>query len=109
MPTFRSYYALSVLLALTLGSRFGAAATMPGVPKLGERDLTRSFPDTPVGQTSTLPCFGLCFQQSTSPNGSCDGSGTENLDKSVALPFFARNYRLGSATQCGGAPVTLPV
>jgi hypothetical protein len=109
MRTFRSFYSVSVLFALLLGARAEAAVTLPGVPKLVARDLTRSFPVTAVGQTSTLTCFGLCFRQATSPDGSCDGSGTENLDKNVALPFFARNFRRGSASGCGGSPVTLPV
>jgi len=109
MRSFRFFHAAGLLLALAFAARVGAAATVSGVPNLVTRDLSQPFPDTPVGQTSTLSCFGLCFKQATSPQGACDGSGTENLEKAVAPPFSVGNFRRGSSSQCGGTPVTLPV
>jgi hypothetical protein len=108
MRLFRSSLATSVLLTLLLAAGAEAAVTVPGVPGLAGKDLSESFPNTAVGQTSILQCLGLCFKQPSSPEGTCDASGTETLEKALAAPFFANNFRKGSASQCGGTPVTLP-
>ena len=71
-------------------------------------DASISFPNTPVGQTSTS-CHAVCYTKTTSPPGSCDGSGPEVIDHDVATPFLANNYRINSSSGgCGGTPVTLP-
>ncbi len=108
MRLVRYPVAVFVLLTLALAIRAEAAATLPNIPEIITKDLNRSFPNTAVGQTSTLQCLGLCFRLPTSPEGSCDGSGTITLDKALAAPFFASNFRKGPGSQCGGAPVTLP-
>lgn len=108
MFLLQSRHVVSLLLALVSAVPVAADAALPSVPTLAFKDLNEPFPNTPVGQTSTLPCLGLCFRLTTSPEGTCDASGTITLDKNVAAPFFAGNYRRGSASACGGSPVNLP-
>ena len=104
---------IAVFFLLALAIRAEAAVPLPNIPvpnipEIITKDLNQSFPNTAVGQTSTLQCLGLCFRLPTSPQGTCDGSGTITLDKALAAPFSASNFRRGSGNQCGGTPVTLP-
>jgi hypothetical protein len=109
MHAFRARSGASLLLTLALALPAAAAVAPRSVPTLVRRDTSEVFPNTAVGQTSLISCLGLCYKLATSPDGSCDGSGPESLEKGLAAPFSAGNYRLGTAGTCGGAPVSLPV
>ena len=112
----RTKIALSSWVALSfLAARWLSAE--PARPLLtGTRSLrplgenSYSFPNTPVGQTSTL-CFSVCFTESST----CDGSsGTAYMDESPSQPFFFTGtaYLNVLGDQCdaaNGVPVSFPV
>jgi hypothetical protein len=85
-----------------------SAGTAPGAaPPAGSLDV--NFPATPVGSTSTATCASECFSLDSGAPGNCDGSGTIAIDKPLAAPFAVTNFRVTSASGCGGTPVSLPV
>lgn len=112
------------LLALGIASaRVSAAPVVTGGSNFHPRadvptDIAINFPDTPVGSSSFHDCSYVCFRQPSSPNGTCDASGTITLDRDVSPPFEALNFTftLASETTCpnhaggsgSGTPVSLP-
>ncbi len=105
----------SLLLLVASTTRAGLADGVPSridrlrTPSPAPSDVGLTFPTTAVGSTSTIHCEGFCFRQLTSPEGSCDAANTATLDHAPAAPFAAFNFRKGSASGCGGTPVSLPV
>ena len=101
-----------LLFALALTASAAHVAAADDIPTMlrqaGEPDTAITFPNTHVGQTSLAQCFGFCFRQPASPEGTCDGSGTVSLTQNVAAPFAVGNYRVGPATSCGGTATSLP-
>src|SRR5580693_2774152 len=102
-----------VMLSSLLPSEVRAADGFLGVqsPPARSKDLSQTFPVTPVGQTSTF-CTNVCF--CTNPSAcNCDSSGTVQLNHDLSSPFAAFGYRLESssiADDCnGGTLVGLPV
>lgn len=99
-----------VWIALMVVPRIAAAvpAHIGRLALTTSSDASISFPNTPVGQTSTS-CHGLCYSKNTSPPDSCDGSGPAVIDHDVSTPFLVNNYRINNSNAgCGGKPVTMP-
>src|SRR5438105_4754250 len=109
--TDRRFVVLVVLL-LSSASLLAQKTAHSTKKRIAPQDsLTITFPDTPVGQTSTQDCYYDCFYLIGSDPNTCNASGTIDLVKTPAPPFQVQNLRKGNTTAggCSGTPVTLPL
>ena len=101
---------MSRLLALAAVTT--AALVLLAVPPVDAQLATITFPDTPVGATSTVKCptttVSICF------GSNCAGSNSVQSVSGPGAPFSVGKFNLLSnseffAGQCEAHPVTLPV